>query len=117
MSTNKTEVKVNRFKESSGSHIREHDLLQVLIHLQVIPEEDQTANKVKKIQCSFTNLHSGEKRSYEVQMPIVTELNNKEKAPRLFDTIHVMMLEVQNPRRLPEYVLPSGQAPSQSVHG
>lgn len=71
-------------------------LLQVLIQLQVSPEEDRdSSSSFKKIQRAFKNNQTGERHSYEVWMPIVREFC-KENAPKLFDAMHIATIEAQH---------------------
>jgi hypothetical protein len=79
-------------RRQAGERPGNHDLSQVLIRIQVSPDEDGDQKSFKKIQRAFTNQQTGEKRSYEVKMPIIREFC-KENAPRLFDAMHVSTLE------------------------
>jgi hypothetical protein len=79
-------------RRQAGERPGNYDLSQVLIRLQVSPEEDRDSSSFKKINRAFTNNQTGEKRSYEVRMPIVKEFC-KENAPKLFDAMHIATIE------------------------
>lgn len=79
-------------RRQAGERPGNHDLSQVLIRIQVSPDEDGDQKAFKKIQRAFTNQQTGEKRSYEVKIPIIREFC-KENAPKLFDAMHIATLE------------------------
>jgi hypothetical protein len=86
MSSNKSSSETKKgpaSRRQAGERPGNYDLSQVLIRIQVFPEEDRDPSAFKKIQRAFTNNQLGEKRSHELRMPIVREEFCNENAPKL----------------------------------